>query len=153
MLLCRCYYKEYMIEYVVTTVLVSVGWLAASRQAGSIASCISVWLCCLYPPDALMRVSMFVPCRVFAVCPLALRLHRRQRERSKRPSALYRLPTVQSTQRTSCCCGVQHTRPRTSPVSFTIRLRHGNFACGLTKINQNFRFHSSSHTFGSLETH
>lgn len=34
---------------------------------------------------------MFVPCRVFAVC-LALQLHRRRRERSKGPSALYRLP-------------------------------------------------------------
>lgn len=94
---------------------------------------------------------MFVPCRVFAVC-LALQLHRRRRERSKGPSALYRLPTKHTEE---LAAAAEHSilGPGHHPVSFTIRLRHGNFACGLTKIDQNLRLNSSSHTFDSLETH
>ncbi|KAL9489759.1 hypothetical protein ACSS6W_002036 [Trichoderma asperelloides] len=98
-----------------------------------------------------MRVSMFcaVPCfcRVFGAAIAQAAAREEQRTQRIIQTA------CEAHRRTSCCCGVQHTGPRTSPVSFTIRLRHGNFACGLTKIDQNLRLNTSSHTFGSLETH
>lgn len=114
-----------------------VGRLAA-QQTGSIASCISVWLCCLYPPDVLLRVSMFVPCRVFAVCPLALRLFRRQR--SKGPSACRIQTAGGRVHRRLAAAEYSILDPGHHPFSFTICLRHGKLACGLTKIDQKLRF-------------
>lgn len=70
-----------------------VGRLAASRQAGSIASCISVWLCCLYPPDVLVSEGQHV-CAVPCFCRVSFGAAIAQAAaRSKGPSA-YRIQTA-----------------------------------------------------------